>query len=83
MPAARKVASALRALSAAPRSGRRYPDDSPFRSLYYKTVVVKVRRWSYRITYELRDDEIWVLYLYPSSQPLTHSAIAATPLDDE
>jgi hypothetical protein len=46
-------------------------------------VVVKVRRWFYRITYELRGDELWVRYLYPSWVPLTHPALAILPPDDE
>jgi hypothetical protein len=44
-------------------------------------VVVRARRWSYRITYELREAELWVLYLYPSWYPLTHPGMAET--DDE
>jgi hypothetical protein len=75
-PAARRVVEALRLLQAAPRSGQRYPDDSPFRGDHYKTVVVRARRWAYRITYALRGDVIWVRYLYPSWYPLTHPGLA-------
>lgn len=75
-PAARRVVEALRALQAAPRSGQPYPDDSPFRGDHYKTVVVRARRWAYRITYTLRDDVIWIRYLYPSWYPLTHPGLA-------
>jgi hypothetical protein len=59
-------------LGGAPRSGRGYPDDSPFRGLFYKTIVVRARRWSYRVTYEPRGDVLWVLYVLPSWYPLTH-----------
>jgi hypothetical protein len=44
-------------------------------------VVVRARRWSYRITYELHDEELWVLYLYPSWYPLTHPDMAVS--DDD
>ena len=81
--AARRVVRALRALQAAPRSGRPYPDDSPFRGSFYKVVVVRARRWSYRITYDVREDVVWVRYLYPSWYPLTHPSLASLPLDDE
>ena len=46
-PAARRVVEALRSLQAAPSSGQPYPEDSPFRGDYYKTVVVRARRWAY------------------------------------
>jgi hypothetical protein len=72
---------ALRALQVAPRSGQPYPDDSPFRGSYHKTVVVRARRWAYRLTYTLRDGALWVRYLYPSWYPLTHPALAQR--DDE
>ena len=75
-PAARRVVEALRLLETAPRSGQPYPEDSPFRGNDYKTVVVRARRWAYRITYSLRDSEIWVRYLYPSWYPLTHPGLA-------
>jgi mRNA-degrading endonuclease RelE of RelBE toxin-antitoxin system len=81
VPAARKVVVALRALGAVPDSGRRYPDDSDFRGLHYKLVVVRARRWSYRITYEIRTGEIVIYYLYPSWYPATHPDLAAR--DDE
>jgi mRNA-degrading endonuclease RelE of RelBE toxin-antitoxin system len=72
-PAARRVVEALRILAGAPRSGLPYPTDSPFRGLFYKNVVVRARRWSYRLTYQLDGDSaIWVHYLYPSSYPPTH-----------
>lgn len=75
-PAARRVVEALRLLQTAPHSGQRYPEDSPFRGDHYKTVVVRARRWAYRITYTLRDDVIWIRYLYPSWYPLTHPGLA-------
>jgi mRNA-degrading endonuclease RelE of RelBE toxin-antitoxin system len=75
-PAARRVVEALRLLQTAPRSGQPYPDDSPFRGNHHKTVVVRARRWAYRITYTMRDDTIWVRYLYPSWYPLTHPGLA-------
>ena len=71
-PAARRVVSGLRLLQGAPRAGRLYPEDSEFRGLFYKMVVVRARRWTYRITYEVRSDELVVLYLYPSWYPPTH-----------
>lgn len=73
-PAARRVVEALRILAGAPRSGLPYPTDSPFRGLYYKTIVVRARRWSYRLTYEIGDGDgaIFVHYLYPSSYPPAH-----------
>jgi len=76
VPAAAKVVRALRLLEAAPRSGQPYPDDSPFRGSYHKIVVVRARRWTYRITYTLRGGAIWVRYLYPSWYPLTHPGLA-------
>ena len=75
-PAVARVVKALRLLETAPHSGRPYPDDSPFRGSYYKTVVVRARRWAYRITYTLRDDAVWVRFLYPSWYPLTHPGLA-------
>jgi mRNA-degrading endonuclease RelE of RelBE toxin-antitoxin system len=72
-PAAERVVRSLRLLGAAPQSGRRYPDDSPFHGLHYKTVVVRRRRWSYRVTYEIRADVLLVLLLAPSSFPVTHA----------
>jgi len=45
--------------------------------LFYKSVVVRSRRWAYRITYELVGDELWVRYLYPSWYPLTHPDLAS------
>lgn len=66
----------LRLLQTAPRSGQPYPDDSPFAGAYYKTAVVRARRWAYRITCTLRDDVLWVRYLYPSWYPLTHPGLA-------
>jgi mRNA-degrading endonuclease RelE of RelBE toxin-antitoxin system len=73
-PAARRVVEALRILAGAPRSGQPYPADSPFRGLLYKNVVVRARRWSYRLTYEHDEGAgaIYVHYLYPSSYPPTH-----------
>lgn len=75
--AARKLVRALRGLAAAPRSGRAYPDDSPFRGAFYKNVVVRARRWSYRLTYELRGDTLWVRFIHPSWYPLTHPDLAS------
>jgi len=39
-------------------------------------VVVRTRRWAYRITYTLRDDVVWIRYLYPAWYPLTHPGLA-------
>lgn len=75
-PAARRVVEALRLLQAAPRSGQRYPEDSPFRGSYYKTVVVRAKRWAYRLTYTLHGDALWVRYVYPSWYPMTHPDLA-------
>lgn len=75
-PAARRVVEALRLLQSAPRSGQRYPEDSPFRGDYYKTAVVRARRWAYRITYTVRGNELWIRYVYPSWYPLTHPGLA-------
>ena len=75
-PAAARVVKALRLLQNAPRSGQPYPADSPFRGSYHKTVVVRTRRWAYRITYTLRDDVVWIRYLYPAWYPLTHPGLA-------
>ena len=75
-PAARKVVKALRLLQRFPRSGQGYPDDSPFSGSHYKVVVVRARRWAYRVTYDLRGDTLWVRYLYPSWYPLTHPDLA-------
>jgi len=71
VPAARRVARALRALEAAPRSGIAYPPDTELGDLFYKTVVVSPRRWSYRVTYEIRGDEIWVLLVHPPWHEVT------------
>jgi mRNA-degrading endonuclease RelE of RelBE toxin-antitoxin system len=75
-PAGKKLVESLRRLQAAPHSGPAYPDDSPFRGARYKIVVVQARRWTYRITYTLKEDEIWVRYVYPSWYPLTHPGLA-------
>jgi mRNA-degrading endonuclease RelE of RelBE toxin-antitoxin system len=82
-PAARRVVSALRILEGAPRSGRPYPEDSPFRGLFYKTVVVKARRWSYRVTYGIEGDAVWIYYFYPSWYPATHPGLARRPPDED
>jgi len=66
----------LRLLQVAPRSGVPYPADSPFGGAFYKLVVVQARRWSYRITYEVRGDVLWVRYVYPSWHPATHPDLA-------
>ncbi len=68
-PAARKAVSALRILASVPHSGLPYPEQSPFRGLFYKTIVVKARRWSYRVTYGIEEDAIEVHYLYPATHP--------------
>ena len=83
VPAAKRVVRALRVLAAAPNSGRPYPSDSPFQGSFYKNVVVRSRRWSYRITYDLRDGDLWVRYLYPSWYPLTHPDATLLPPDEE
>jgi len=82
-PAARRVVSALRALQTSPRSGRGYPADSEFYGLFYKTVVVRSRRWAYRVTYALAGDALIVFYLYPSWYPTTHPDLVTTPGDPE
>jgi mRNA-degrading endonuclease RelE of RelBE toxin-antitoxin system len=82
-PAARKVVEALRVLEAVPNSGRRYPDDSEFRGLHYKLIVVRARRWSYRITYEIRPNQVVVFYLYPSWYPSTHPDLATESLPED
>jgi hypothetical protein len=76
VPAGEKVARALRILEAAPLSGLRYPEDSPFHGSRYKTVVVRRRRWTYRITYTIKGDVLWVRYFYPSWYPMTHPDLA-------
>ena len=81
VPAAERVVKALRLLQAAPLSGPPYPDDSPLRGARYKTVVVRARRWSYRITYTLARQELWVRSLNPSWYPLTHAGLL-DPVDD-
>jgi mRNA-degrading endonuclease RelE of RelBE toxin-antitoxin system len=63
-PAARRVVRALRALEAAPHSVIAYPAHGELRDLFYKPVVVHARRWSYRITYESRGNEIWILLIH-------------------
>ncbi len=84
-PAARRVVEALRVLAGAPRSGQPYPHDSPFRGLFYKNVVVRARRWTYRLTYEIdaAGDALWVHYLYPSSYPPTHPDFGRRRPEDE
>jgi hypothetical protein len=79
--AAERIVKALRLLQAAPLSGPPYPDDSPMRGARYKTVVVRARRWSYRMTYTLQRRELWVRSLHPSWYPLTHPGLAG-PVDD-
>jgi hypothetical protein len=51
--------------------------------LFYKVIVVRARRWSYRITYEIRADELVVFYLYPSWHPTTHPDLATDPGEPE
>jgi hypothetical protein len=77
------VVAALRLLAAAPRSGRPYPVDSPFRGSFYKNVVVRSRRWSYRVTYDVRGEVLWIRYLYPSWYPMTHPGVASLPPDED
>jgi hypothetical protein len=62
-----------------PRSGRKYPDDSPFSGSRYTLLVVRARPWAYRVTYDVRGDTIWVRYLYPSWYPLTHPDLVVKP----
>jgi hypothetical protein len=81
VPAAERVVRALRLLQAAPLSGLAYPDDSPLRGSRYKTVVARARRWSYRITYTLHRQELWVRSLNPSWYPLTHPGLV-DPVDE-
>lgn len=80
-PAAERAVKALRILQAAPLSGPAYPDDSPFRGARYKVVVVRARRWTYRITYTIENNELWVRSLRPSWYPLTHPGFRE-PIDD-
>ncbi len=80
-PAAERVVKALRLLQRAPLSGPAYPEDSPLRGARYKIVVVRARRWSYRITYTIQRRELWVRSLHPSWYPLTHPGLA-DPIDD-
>jgi hypothetical protein len=82
-PAAKRAVDALRILARAPRSGLPYPEQSPFRGLFYKTIIVKARRWSYRVTYGLATDAIHVYYLYPSWYPATHPGLPGHRLDEE
>lgn len=82
-PAARRVVEALRLLGGAPRSGRPYPPDSELRGLFYKVIVVKLRRWSYRITYEIRGEAIVVYFLHPSWYPATHLDLARASLPND
>jgi hypothetical protein len=51
--------------------------------MLYAIVVLRARRWTYRLTYEIRGEEVQVLYLYPSWYPLTHPDIVAIPDDDD
>jgi hypothetical protein len=51
--------------------------------LRYKNVVVRSRRWAYRSTYEIREDELVVFYLYPSWYPSTHPDLASLPRDPD
>ena len=62
--AARKVVDALQILTLVPRSGialgdKRLPDA-------YQELVIIRRRWSYRIVYELVDDQLHVHYIDPA-----------------
>jgi mRNA-degrading endonuclease RelE of RelBE toxin-antitoxin system len=84
-PAARRVVEALRILAGAPHSGQPYPADSPFRGLRYKNIVVRARRWSYRLTYEIDEDggALWVHYLYPSAYPPTHPDFGRPRREDD
>lgn len=60
-----------------------YPDESPFRGLFYKNVIVKARRWSYRVTYGIAGDVVWIHYLLPSWHPATHPNPAGPVGDDD
>jgi mRNA-degrading endonuclease RelE of RelBE toxin-antitoxin system len=79
--AARKIARSLRLLESVPNSGRPYPRDSPFAGSFYKNVVVRSRRWVYRVTYDVVGDDVWVRYLHPSWYPMAHATIASAPPD--
>ena len=65
--AAKKLLNALRVLAVVPQSGRRFPDESPFPGSFYKTVVIRPRRWSYRVIYEVVGDVLWVRFIFASS----------------
>ena len=38
--------------------------------------MVRARRWTYRITYEIRASEVVIFYVYPSWYPATHPDLA-------
>ena len=71
-PAAKKLGRALRILQAVPHSGQPYPEGSRFHGSYYKVVAVRTRRWTYRVTYTIVNDVVWVRFIYPSWHPRTH-----------
>jgi hypothetical protein len=53
-------------LAAAPRSGLRLRDEADEQERYTKVVVIKLRRWAYRITYTIRPRAIEVIFIDPS-----------------
>jgi hypothetical protein len=83
VPAARRLVETLRLLQVAPRSGMPYPEGSSLQGAWYKTVIVRARRWSYRITYLLERRVLWVLYISPSWYPLTHPGLASPTSPDD
>jgi hypothetical protein len=48
-----------------PNSGLTYRVEAPLAGSRYKTVVVRPRRWSYRITYDVIGGELVVLSIDP------------------
>jgi hypothetical protein len=60
-----------------------YPDDSELHGLHYKTVVVRARRWSYRVTYEVGVSQVFIYFVHPSWYPTTHADLARALADDD
>jgi hypothetical protein len=52
-------------LAVVPHSGIRLANTPPFENSYRKIVRIR-RRWSYRITYVIFDDLVWVRFIEPS-----------------
>lgn len=63
--AQRSVLGALSLLAGVPRSGIRFMHALP-REAYSKVVLVKRRRWSYRVLHELVGNKLIVVYIDPS-----------------